>query len=196
MIKIISCLATASFGLFPWRWTCRDLIVLQISGRQSCKILACCSCCVGSLKVSWSSCRLERTDCSAAVIWLSGWYATNIHRALLLGKHCSSSGKPRHHNHRLLGNVYECSKTLGSLDILLIKATGIVLYVFLLCFCSICWVNLLGVARVRQDQLQVAEECHQFYQELTDALTLIQVSVGLASYSVLLLWEFIRRPSL
>lgn len=32
------------------------------------------------------------------------------------------------------------------------------------------------VARERQDQLQRAEECHRFYQDLSDALTLIQVS--------------------
>ncbi|XP_076022140.1 spectrin beta chain, non-erythrocytic 5 [Genypterus blacodes] len=39
---------------------------------------------------------------------------------------------------------------------------------------SVCWVSLMDMARVRQDQLQVSQECHQFYQDLTDALTLIQ----------------------
>ncbi|XP_034530593.1 spectrin beta chain, non-erythrocytic 1 [Notolabrus celidotus] len=39
---------------------------------------------------------------------------------------------------------------------------------------SACWEDLKGVARERQDQLQRAEECHRFYQDLTDALTLIQ----------------------
>ncbi|XP_026156546.1 spectrin beta chain, non-erythrocytic 5 isoform X2 [Mastacembelus armatus] len=37
-----------------------------------------------------------------------------------------------------------------------------------------CWEDLKGVARDRQDQLQRAEECHRFYQDLTDALILIQ----------------------
>ncbi|XP_068608001.1 spectrin beta chain, non-erythrocytic 5 [Brachionichthys hirsutus] len=36
------------------------------------------------------------------------------------------------------------------------------------------WEDLKGVARERQGQLQKAEECHHFYQDLTDALTLIQ----------------------
>uniref|UniRef100_A0A4W6DIZ9 Spectrin beta, non-erythrocytic 5 n=1 Tax=Lates calcarifer TaxID=8187 RepID=A0A4W6DIZ9_LATCA len=39
---------------------------------------------------------------------------------------------------------------------------------------SACWEDLKGVARERQDQLQRAEECHRFYQDLSDALTLIQ----------------------
>ncbi|XP_070699072.1 spectrin beta chain, non-erythrocytic 5 [Pempheris klunzingeri] len=39
---------------------------------------------------------------------------------------------------------------------------------------SACWDDLKGVARERQDQLQRAEECHRFYQDLSDALTLIQ----------------------
>ncbi|XP_038585015.1 spectrin beta chain, non-erythrocytic 5 isoform X1 [Micropterus salmoides] len=39
---------------------------------------------------------------------------------------------------------------------------------------SACWEDLKGVARERQDQLQKAEECHRFYQDLTDSLTLIQ----------------------
>ncbi|XP_028422093.1 spectrin beta chain, non-erythrocytic 5 [Perca flavescens] len=39
---------------------------------------------------------------------------------------------------------------------------------------SACWEDLKGVARERQDQLQRAEECYRFYQDLTDALTLIQ----------------------
>ncbi|XP_068593345.1 spectrin beta chain, non-erythrocytic 5 [Cebidichthys violaceus] len=39
---------------------------------------------------------------------------------------------------------------------------------------SACWENLRSVARERQDQLQRAEECHRFYQDLSDALTLIQ----------------------
>ncbi|XP_024910886.1 spectrin beta chain, non-erythrocytic 5 isoform X2 [Cynoglossus semilaevis] len=37
-----------------------------------------------------------------------------------------------------------------------------------------CWVNLKGLARERQDQLHRARECHRFYQELSDALMLIQ----------------------
>ncbi|XP_056249803.1 spectrin beta chain, non-erythrocytic 5 [Seriola aureovittata] len=37
-----------------------------------------------------------------------------------------------------------------------------------------CWEDLKEVARERQDQLQRAEECHRFYQDLTDALTLIK----------------------
>ncbi|XP_028251320.1 spectrin beta chain, non-erythrocytic 5 [Parambassis ranga] len=36
------------------------------------------------------------------------------------------------------------------------------------------WEDLMCVARERQDQLQRAEECHRFYQDLSDALTLIQ----------------------
>ncbi|KAM7376448.1 hypothetical protein PAMP_006181 [Pampus punctatissimus] len=39
---------------------------------------------------------------------------------------------------------------------------------------SACWEDLKGVARERQDQLQRAEECHRFYQDLSDALTLIR----------------------
>ncbi|XP_029317025.1 LOW QUALITY PROTEIN: spectrin beta chain, non-erythrocytic 5 [Cottoperca gobio] len=39
---------------------------------------------------------------------------------------------------------------------------------------SACWEDLKGVARERQDQLQRAEECHRFYQDLSDALTLIK----------------------
>ncbi|XP_078145742.1 spectrin beta chain, non-erythrocytic 5 [Centroberyx gerrardi] len=39
---------------------------------------------------------------------------------------------------------------------------------------SACWEDLRGVARERQDQLLRAEECHRFYQDLSDALTLIQ----------------------
>ncbi|XP_035529504.1 spectrin beta chain, non-erythrocytic 5 [Morone saxatilis] len=39
---------------------------------------------------------------------------------------------------------------------------------------SACWEDLKVVARERQDQLQRAEECHRFYRDLTDALTLIQ----------------------
>nr|XP_046269773.1 spectrin beta chain, non-erythrocytic 5 [Scatophagus argus] len=39
---------------------------------------------------------------------------------------------------------------------------------------SACWVDLKDAARERQDQLQRAEECHRFYQDLTDALTLIR----------------------
>ncbi|XP_068456287.1 spectrin beta chain, non-erythrocytic 5 [Clinocottus analis] len=39
---------------------------------------------------------------------------------------------------------------------------------------SACWEDLRSVARERQDQLQRAEECHRFYRDLTDALTLIQ----------------------
>ncbi|KAF1375246.1 hypothetical protein PFLUV_G00237590 [Perca fluviatilis] len=39
---------------------------------------------------------------------------------------------------------------------------------------SACWEDLKGVARERQDQLQRAEECYRFYQDLSDALTLIQ----------------------
>ncbi|XP_030248101.1 spectrin beta chain, non-erythrocytic 5 [Sparus aurata] len=37
-----------------------------------------------------------------------------------------------------------------------------------------CWEDLKGVAKERQDQLQRAEECHRFYRDLTDALTLIK----------------------
>lgn len=33
----------------------------------------------------------------------------------------------------------------------------------------------MGVAIERQEQLQRAEECHRFYQDLADSLTLIQV---------------------
>ncbi|XP_069573815.1 spectrin beta chain, non-erythrocytic 5 [Brachyistius frenatus] len=36
------------------------------------------------------------------------------------------------------------------------------------------WEDLKGVAKERQDQLQRAEECHRFYQDLSDALTLIR----------------------
>ncbi|XP_036927334.1 spectrin beta chain, non-erythrocytic 5 isoform X2 [Acanthopagrus latus] len=39
---------------------------------------------------------------------------------------------------------------------------------------SACWEDLKGVAKERQDQLQRAEECHRFYRDLTDALTLIK----------------------
>ncbi|CAJ1074861.1 spectrin beta chain%2C non-erythrocytic 5 [Xyrichtys novacula] len=39
---------------------------------------------------------------------------------------------------------------------------------------SACWEDLKSVARERQDQLERAEECHRFYQELADALTLIR----------------------
>ncbi|XP_067469592.1 spectrin beta chain, non-erythrocytic 5 isoform X2 [Thunnus thynnus] len=39
---------------------------------------------------------------------------------------------------------------------------------------SACWEDLRGVARERQDKLQRAEECHRFYRDLSDALTLIQ----------------------
>ncbi|XP_054653046.1 spectrin beta chain, non-erythrocytic 1 isoform X2 [Dunckerocampus dactyliophorus] len=39
---------------------------------------------------------------------------------------------------------------------------------------SACWENLRGVAKERQSQLQKAEECHHLYQDLSDALTLIQ----------------------
>ncbi|XP_035850836.1 spectrin beta chain, non-erythrocytic 5 [Sander lucioperca] len=39
---------------------------------------------------------------------------------------------------------------------------------------SACWEDLKGVARERQDQLQRAEECYRFYQDLSDALTLIK----------------------
>ncbi|XP_029899947.1 spectrin beta chain, non-erythrocytic 5 isoform X2 [Myripristis murdjan] len=39
---------------------------------------------------------------------------------------------------------------------------------------SACWEDLRGVAAQRQDQLLRAEECHRFYQELSDALTLIR----------------------
>ncbi|KAK5886954.1 hypothetical protein CesoFtcFv8_017933 [Champsocephalus esox] len=39
---------------------------------------------------------------------------------------------------------------------------------------SACWEDLKAVATERQDQLQKAEECHRFYQDLSDALTLIQ----------------------
>ncbi|XP_054470225.1 LOW QUALITY PROTEIN: spectrin beta chain, non-erythrocytic 5 [Anoplopoma fimbria] len=39
---------------------------------------------------------------------------------------------------------------------------------------SACWEDLRSVARERQDQLQRAEECHRFYRDLTDALTLIK----------------------
>ncbi|XP_020497621.2 spectrin beta chain, non-erythrocytic 5 [Labrus bergylta] len=39
---------------------------------------------------------------------------------------------------------------------------------------SACWEDLKGVARERRDQLQRAEECHCFYQDLADALTLIK----------------------
>lgn len=48
--------------------------------------------------------------------------------------------------------------------------------VFLFFVCSACWEDLWVVARERQDRLQRAEECHRFYQDLSDALTLIQVS--------------------
>ncbi|XP_034432002.1 spectrin beta chain, non-erythrocytic 1 [Hippoglossus hippoglossus] len=37
-----------------------------------------------------------------------------------------------------------------------------------------CWEDLKAVARGRQDQLQRAEGCHRFYQDLSDALMLIQ----------------------
>ena len=47
----------------------------------------------------------------------------------------------------------------------------------MLTFCSACWEDLKGVAKERQDQLQRAEECHRFYRDLTDALTLIKVTV-------------------
>ncbi|XP_041668259.1 spectrin beta chain, non-erythrocytic 5 [Cheilinus undulatus] len=36
------------------------------------------------------------------------------------------------------------------------------------------WEDLKGISRERQDQLQRAEECHRFYQDLADALMLIQ----------------------
>ncbi|XP_029982912.1 spectrin beta chain, non-erythrocytic 5 [Sphaeramia orbicularis] len=36
------------------------------------------------------------------------------------------------------------------------------------------WEELRAMAMERQDQLQKAEECHRFYQDLTDALALIQ----------------------
>lgn len=49
------------------------------------------------------------------------------------------------------------------------------LFILTLFVCSACWEDLKGVARERQDRLQRAEECHCFYQDLTDALTLIQV---------------------
>ncbi|KAK2826814.1 hypothetical protein Q5P01_021028 [Channa striata] len=39
---------------------------------------------------------------------------------------------------------------------------------------SACWEDLKNVARERQDRLQRAEECHRFYQDLSDALTLIK----------------------
>ncbi|KAG7215088.1 hypothetical protein INR49_011666 [Caranx melampygus] len=39
---------------------------------------------------------------------------------------------------------------------------------------SACWEDLKEVARERQDRLLKAEECHRFYQDLSDALTLIQ----------------------
>uniref|UniRef100_UPI0037E8FE98 spectrin beta chain, non-erythrocytic 5 n=1 Tax=Semicossyphus pulcher TaxID=241346 RepID=UPI0037E8FE98 len=39
---------------------------------------------------------------------------------------------------------------------------------------SACWETLKGAARERQDQLHRAEECHRFYQDLADALTLIR----------------------
>ncbi|XP_071354370.1 spectrin beta chain, non-erythrocytic 5 [Trachinotus anak] len=39
---------------------------------------------------------------------------------------------------------------------------------------SACWEDLKTVARERQDQLQRAEECHRFYQDLTDALAHIK----------------------
>ncbi|KAF7648029.1 hypothetical protein LDENG_00163000 [Lucifuga dentata] len=39
---------------------------------------------------------------------------------------------------------------------------------------SACWEDLRGVAMEHHDQLQKAEECHHLYQELSDALTLIQ----------------------
>ncbi|KAM9341571.1 spectrin beta chain, non-erythrocytic 5 [Symphorus nematophorus] len=39
---------------------------------------------------------------------------------------------------------------------------------------SACWEDLKGVAKERQYQLQRAEECHHFYQDLSEALTLIQ----------------------
>ncbi|XP_047467733.1 spectrin beta chain, non-erythrocytic 5 [Mugil cephalus] len=39
---------------------------------------------------------------------------------------------------------------------------------------SACWEDLNNAARERQDQLQRAEKCHGFYQDLSDALTLIQ----------------------
>ncbi|XP_027134554.1 spectrin beta chain, non-erythrocytic 5 [Larimichthys crocea] len=39
---------------------------------------------------------------------------------------------------------------------------------------SACWEDLMGVAIERQEQLQRAEECHRFYQDLADSLTLIQ----------------------
>ncbi|XP_056867453.1 spectrin beta chain, non-erythrocytic 5 isoform X2 [Takifugu flavidus] len=39
---------------------------------------------------------------------------------------------------------------------------------------SACWEELKAAARRRQDHLQTAEECHRLYQDLSDALTLIQ----------------------
>ncbi|KAM9354795.1 spectrin beta chain, non-erythrocytic 5 [Pholidichthys leucotaenia] len=39
---------------------------------------------------------------------------------------------------------------------------------------SACWEDLKETARVREDQLQKSEECHRFYKDLSDALTLIQ----------------------
>ncbi|XP_060938197.1 spectrin beta chain, non-erythrocytic 2 [Limanda limanda] len=39
---------------------------------------------------------------------------------------------------------------------------------------SACWEDLKAVARSREDQLQRAEGCHHFYQDLSDALMLIQ----------------------
>uniref|UniRef100_A0A3B4GB01 Spectrin beta chain, non-erythrocytic 5-like n=1 Tax=Pundamilia nyererei TaxID=303518 RepID=A0A3B4GB01_9CICH len=39
---------------------------------------------------------------------------------------------------------------------------------------SASWEDLKSLAKERQDQLQKAEECHRFYQDLSDALTLIQ----------------------
>lgn len=53
-------------------------------------------------------------------------------------------------------------------------------FILLLC-CSACWEELKAVARRRQDHLQTAEECHRLYQDLSDALTLIQVFIKRSS---------------
>lgn len=45
----------------------------------------------------------------------------------------------------------------------------------LITFPSACWEELKVLARKRQQELQTAEKCHCFYQDLTEALILIEV---------------------
>lgn len=45
----------------------------------------------------------------------------------------------------------------------------------LITFASACWEELKVLAKKRQQELQTAEKCHCFYQDLTEALILIEV---------------------